>query len=124
MKLEEFKVYQMAMETGEEIWKTVIKWDYFSKDTIGKQFVRAIDSVAANLSEGLGRYHYKETKNFSYYARGSLYESKTWLTKAHNRNLIEKEDYDRISVVLETIGVKINNYINSVGKNPIPNGNK
>jgi len=124
MKLEEFNVYQMAMETGEEIWKIVIKWDYFAKDTIGKQFVRSIDSVAANLSEGVGRYHYKEAKNFSYYSRGSLFESKTWLTKAHNRNLITKEDYDRISADLETIGVKINNYIKSIGKTPFPNDNK
>ena len=124
MKLEEFNVYQMAMETGEEIWKIVIKWDYFAKDTIGKQFVRAIDSVAANLSEGVGRYHYKEAKNFSYYSRGSLFESKTWLTKAHNRNLIETEDYNRISADLESIGVKINNYIKSIGKTPNPNHNK
>jgi four helix bundle protein len=115
MKLEDFKVYQMAMEIGEEIWNTVTKWDYFAKDTIGKQFVRAIDSVAANLSEGFGRYHYREAKNFSYYSRGSLYESKTWLTKAHNRNLIETEDYKRISAVLESIGVKLNNYIKSIG---------
>jgi four helix bundle protein len=121
MKLEEFNVYQMAMETGEEIWNIVIKWDYFAKDTIGKQFVRAIDSVAANLSEGVGRYHYKEAKNFSYYSRGSLFESKTWLTKAHNRNLITKEDYDKISADLETIGVKINNYIKSIGKTPPKN---
>jgi four helix bundle protein len=118
MKLEEFKVYQMAMEMGEEIWRIVIKWDYFAKDTIGKQFVRAIDSVAANLSEGVGRYHYKEAKNFSYYSRGSLFESKTWLTKAYNRNLIETDDYNRILAALESIGVKINNYINSIGKNP------
>jgi four helix bundle protein len=124
MKLEEFNVYQMAMETGEEVWKIVIKWDYFAKDTIGKQFVRAIDSVAANLSEGVGRYHYKEAKNFSYYSRGSLFESKTWLTKAHNRNLIETEDYNRISADLESIGVKINNYIKSIGKIPKPNNNK
>jgi len=124
MKLEEFNVYQMAMETGEEVWKIVIKWDYFAKDTIGKQFVRAIDSVAANLSEGVGRYHYKEAKNFSYYSRGSLFESKTWLTKAHNRNLIETEDYNRISADLESMGVKINNYIKSIGKTPNPNHNK
>ena len=124
MKLEEFNVYQIAMETGEEIWKIVIKWDYFAKDTIGKQFVRAIDSVAANLSEGVGRYHYKEAKNFSYYSRGSLFESKTWLTKAHNRNLIETEDYNRISADLESIGVKINNYIKSIGKIPKPNNYK
>jgi four helix bundle protein len=37
----------------------VIKWDYFLKDTIGKQLVKAADSVAANLSEGFGRYHFK-----------------------------------------------------------------
>ena len=36
----------------------VIKWDYLSKDTIRKQLVRAADSVAANLSEGFGRYFY------------------------------------------------------------------
>ncbi|HMQ08980.1 MAG TPA: four helix bundle protein [Saprospiraceae bacterium] len=124
MKLEEFNIYQLAMETGEEIWEKVIKWDYFSKDTIGKQFVRAIDSVATNLSEGLGRYHYKEAKNFSYYSRGSLYQSKTWLTKSYNRKLIEREDYDRISAGLETIGVKINNYINSIGKTSYPNDHK
>jgi four helix bundle protein len=123
MKLEDFNAYQMAMETGEEVWKIVITWDYFAKDTIGKQFVRAIDSVAANLSEGVGRYHYKEAKNFSYYSRGSLFESKTWLTKAHNRNLIETEDYNRISAALESIGVKINNYIKSIGKTPDLNPN-
>ena len=121
MKLEEFRVYQMAMEMGEEIWKIVIKWDYFAKDTVGKQFVRAMDSVAANLSEGFGRYHYREAKHFSYYSRGSLYESKTWLTKALNRNLIETEDYTRISSTLESIGVKLNNYINSIGKTQNPN---
>lgn len=121
MKLEEFRVYQMAMEMGEEIWKIVIKWDYFAKDTVGKQFVRAMDSVAANLSEGFGRYHYREAKHFSYYSRGSLYESKTWLTKSLNRKLIETEDYTRISSTLESIGVKLNNYINSIGKIQNPN---
>jgi len=38
-----------------------------------------VDSIAANLSEGFGRYHYKEKKNFSYYSIGSLYETKTWI---------------------------------------------
>lgn len=29
MRLDEFKVYQMAMEIGEQVWAIVIKWDYF-----------------------------------------------------------------------------------------------
>lgn len=108
----------MSMDVGEEVWSIVSKWDYFAKDTVGKQFVRAIDSVAANLSEGFGRYHYKEAKNFSYYSRGSLYESKTWLTKANNRGLVDSTDFNRMSKDLDFIGVKLNNYINSIGKAP------
>ena len=64
------------MELGEEVWSVVEKWNYFQKDTIGKQMVRAADSIAANLSEGFGRHHFRESINFSYYSRGSLYETK------------------------------------------------
>jgi len=116
MKLEELQVYNLSMEIGERVWNTVIRWDFFTKDTVGKQLVRAIDSVAANLSEGFGRYHYKEAKNFSYYSRGSLYESKTWLTKARNRKLISEEDFNLFEKEINTLSVKLNNYINSIGK--------
>ncbi len=116
MKLEELKVYQLSMEIGERVWEIVVKWDYFSKDTIGKQLVRAVDSVAANLSEGFGRYHYKEAKNFSYYSRGSLYETKTWLTKAFNRKLITKDNFNSFQSDINIMGIKLNNYINSIGK--------
>ncbi len=93
MKLEELQVYQLSMGLGEKVWKIIEGWDYFTKDTIGKQLIRAIDSVAANISEGFGRYHFRDSKNFYYYSRGSLYETKTWLTKAKNRNLIGEEDF-------------------------------
>ncbi len=115
MRLEDFNVYNLAMDLGEVIYAEVIRWNYFDKDTVGKQLVRAADSVAANLSEGMGRYHYKERKNFSYYSRGSLFETKTWLTKASNRNLIQKELFDKLIQDIEVIGVKINNYINTIG---------
>lgn len=118
MKLEELKVYEMSMEMGEKIWNIVIKWDYFSKDTVGKQLVKAADSISANLSEGFGRYHYKESKNFAYYSRGSLFETKTWLTKAHNRELINKEDFSHFISDIDKIGVKLNNYIKSIGNKP------
>ncbi|MEA3499548.1 MAG: hypothetical protein U9R41_00785 [Candidatus Marinimicrobia bacterium] len=26
--LDDFKVYQLAMDLGEEIWKIVVKWNY------------------------------------------------------------------------------------------------
>lgn len=115
MELEELKVYTMSMQIGEEVWSIVNKWNYFEKDTIGKQLVRAIDSVAANLSEGFGRYHFKEAKHFSYYSRGSLYESKPWITKAHNRKLISEDQFQNFKREFNIIGKMLNSYIKSIG---------
>ena len=116
MKLEELKVYELSMELGERIWEVVNHWDYFLKDTIGKQLIRAVDSVAANISEGFGRYHFNEAKHFGYYARGSLYETKTWLTKAYNRKLISEDVFNEFINDINNLGVKLNNYIKSIGK--------
>ena len=116
MDLEDLQIYQLSMIIADEIWDIVLKWDYFAKDTIGKQLVRAADSVAANLSEGFGRFFYKEERQFCYYSRGSLFETKTWLTKASNRNLIKEEDFEKFSKEIKNIGIKLNNYINAIGK--------
>jgi len=125
MDIEELQVYNLSMDIAERVWSIIYKWNYFEKDTIGKQLIRAIDSVAANLSEGYGRFHYKENKNFCYYSRGSLYESKTWITKAFNRKLISDVDYESLKSDINTIGVKLNNYIKSIGnKNNITANNK
>jgi four helix bundle protein len=113
--LEDFNTYDRAMELGEEVWTIVSRWDYFAKDTVGKQLVRAVDSIAANLSEGLGRYHFRETKNFSYYSRGSLFETKTWLTKAVNRKLIADVEAKNLLAKIEVIGKMLNSYINTLG---------
>ena len=116
MDIEELKVYQLSMELGEVVWDVVSDWEFFEKDTIGKQLVKAVDSVAANLSEGFGRYHFKESKHFAYYSRGSLYETKTWLTKANNRKLIDDEQYNNLESEIKTLSVKLNNYIKSIGR--------
>ena len=115
MKLEELEVYRLAMDIGERVWDIVAKWDFFAKDTVGKQWVRAADSVAANLSEGFGRFHYKENKQFCYYGRGSLFETKTWLAKARQRGLVSEETHEGLARDLNTVGIKLNNYIRSIG---------
>ena len=109
------------MKIAERIWIIVHDWKYFEKDTIGKQLVRAIDSVAANLCEGFGRYHYKDKTNFSYYARGSLYETKTFLTKGFHRDLITDDEFQQLIEETNNLGVKLNNYINSTRRTIIGN---
>lgn len=45
---ENLRVYQLAEEIGDLIWDIVISWDYFARDTIGKQIVNSADSIGAN----------------------------------------------------------------------------
>jgi len=120
MKLEDLQVYKLSMDLGNKIWKIVERWSYFEKDTIGKQLIRSIDSVAANLSEGFGRFHFKDSKKFAYYSRGSLFETKTWLIKAFERNSLNKEELNEFIKEINRLGIKLNNYINSIGK-PVEN---
>jgi four helix bundle protein len=116
LKLEDLETHRLSMKLGEKIWGLIEKWDYFSKGTVGKQLVRASDSVSANISEGFGRFHFKETRQFSYFARGSLYETKTWLTKGYQRKLINGTDFESLLRDIDILGVKLNNYINSINR--------
>ncbi len=115
MKLEELKIYQVAMEIGEEIWRIVKPLDYFTKETIGKQIVKSSDSIASNISEGYGRFHYRESRMFYFYARGSAFETKTWIKKLYNRRKLNEEEYKRIYNLIEFECASLNNYIKTVG---------
>ena len=100
--------YKISYELSNRVWEIVIKWDYFSKDTLGKQFVRSIDSISANIAEGFGRYHKKDKTHFYRYAFGSLLESKSWLEKTYQRNLISEKDYLDIKNSLELLPKELN----------------
>ena len=116
VKLEDLEVYQLSMELGDKIWEMVSNWEYFSKSTIGSQIARSADSVAANISEGYGRYFYKDAVRFYYYSRGSLSETKTWITKANNRHLIDQHDFEELLTLINRLGVKLNNFISRIKK--------
>jgi four helix bundle protein len=116
MKFEDLEVYKLSMDLSDKVWNLVIKWDYFQKDTLGKQWVRAADSVSANISEGFGRNNFRDQRNFYYFSRGSLCESKTWLDKAKRRNLIDEEVFNQLTTDYNQLGIKLNNFINSVTK--------
>lgn len=117
IKLSELEVYKVSMEIGKIVWKVVGKWNLFEKDTLGKQFTRAADSIAFNISEGYGRYHFAENKNFCYYNRGSAYETVTAISKAKERNLLSDEEFLLLKDKLSYYQKLINPYIKSIGKN-------
>ncbi len=96
LKLNDIEAYKIAFKLSNQVWDIVIKWEYFAKDTVGKQFVKAVDSISANIAEGFGRYSKKDKIKFYRYSLGSLYESLDWNEKSHFRSLLSQEDYSFI----------------------------
>jgi four helix bundle protein len=114
MDLKRFKLIELADAIGEQVWNEVSNWSSFERDTIGKQWVRAADSISANLSEAYGRYSFPDRRRFSLYARGSLCETMNWMDKASRRKLIEQGTGMKLNSDLTNLSFKINYYIKSI----------
>ncbi|MDB9527036.1 four helix bundle protein [Oscillatoria sp. CS-180] len=112
----ELEVYQLAEELSDEIWKIVVNWDFFAKDTVGKQLVRSADSVGANLAEGAGRGSYRDNRRFITIARGSLIETQHWLRRAQARNLLTPDQTQRLKPLINKLAPKLNAYRNAITK--------
>jgi four helix bundle protein len=89
LAFEDLRVLQLAEAVADTTWKTVLGWQPFAREAMGKQLVQAADSIGANIAEAFGRYHYGEKLTFFYYARGSLFETKYWLNRAVARQLVD-----------------------------------
>ena len=116
--LEKLEIYQLAEAFSDIIWNLVDEWKDFQKNTIGKQIVRSADSISANIAEGYGRYFYKESRQFFFYSRGSLQETKSWLSKCKRRNIIEMYQAEQLLNEAEKILAKLNAYIKFIAASP------
>jgi len=111
LQLNQITAYKKSFHLSNLIWELRSNWDSFAKYTVGQQFVRAIDSISANLAGGFGRYHKKDKIKFYYYSFGSVKECLDWNEKAKVRKLINEETYSKIFATLETLPREIHQLI-------------
>ncbi len=103
-----------AETIADKVWRTVVKWDEFARDVVGKQATRAVDSIGANIAEAYGRFHYGEKIQFLYYARGSLFETKYWLNRALVRELMPPDEVQGYAAQLTDIARQLNVFAGSL----------
>src|SRR3989344_1168115 len=111
LQLKDIDAYRVAYILSNYIWDIVINWNFFSKDTVGKQFVCAADSISANIAEGFGRYGKKDKIKFYYYSYGSIKESLDWNEKSKVRKLLTSGEYAHILKELQNLPIEIHNLI-------------
>jgi four helix bundle protein len=113
-KFENLRVYQLAEKLADEIWLAVANWDHFARDTVGKQIVRAADSIGANIAEGTGRGTAPDNRRFVRTARGSLNETKHWLRRAYKRHLLSDQAVNKLRPLIDELAPKLNAYLRSI----------
>ena len=117
MQLHDISAYKVAFNLSNYVWHLIVTWPAFNRDTVGKQFVQALDSISANLAEGFGRYNKKDKINFYRYARGSVFECLDWNEKCKVRQLLSTEEYEHIFSVLQQLPRLINILIKLTNNN-------
>ena len=113
---ETLRVYQLSEQLADTIWEIVLEWKVFARDTIGKQLVKAADSIGANIAEGTGRGTYVDNRRFVKIARGSLNETKHWLRRAFRRRLLSDSEVNRLKRIMDELAPKLNAYLKSIGR--------
>lgn len=116
---ESLRVYQLSEILADEIWTIVMKWNVFARDTVGKQLVRAADSIGANIAEGTGRGTFVDNRRFVRIARGSLNETQHFLRRAYKRKLLNDKDIQALRPLVDELAPKLNAYLKSIGKVPV-----
>ena len=118
-RLEDLEVYKISFEISDKVWNLLIHWDNFSRNNIGGQLLRAIDSVGANIAEGYGRGSKIDNARFVKIARGSLFEIKHWLTISNKRKLLSDSEISEILDDIESLLPRLSAYINYLSNSSV-----
>ena len=116
---EKLKVYRLAENLADDIWELVLKWSRLAQDTVGKQLIRASDSIGANIAEGSGKGTYADNRRYVRMARGSLYETRHWLRRAFRRKLLTSDQTNRLRPLIDELGPRLNAYLRSIGESQL-----
>ena len=113
---ENLRIYELSEKLADHVWGCVARWDNLASDTVGKQLVRAADSVGANIAEGSGRGSSQDYRRFLRMARGSLYETLHWLRRAYTRKLITAKQTVELRLLVAELSPTLNAYLRSVSR--------
>ena len=110
---ENLRIYQLSEDISDTVWDIVFKWNHLAQNTVGKQLIRAADSIGANIAEGSGRGSAADNRRFAKIARGSLFEFKHWLRRAFKRKLLSEIEINALKKSIDELTPKLSSYINS-----------
>jgi len=110
--LKELKVYLLARNLSTIAWNIISRMSFEDKKQIGDQFIRATDSIGANIAKGYSRFHFLDKVRFYYNARASQSEATDhWLELLLERGKISQGVFNEYKLISKDLQIKLNNFI-------------
>jgi len=116
-KIEHFTdldAWQINHQVALAIYKISKKFPKDERFGLTNQLRRAAVSIATNIAEGWGRFHYKDRARFYYQARGSNTEVQSLLILAKDLGYLNEKELDEIKVLVSRGFKVLNGLIRSV----------
>ena len=119
MSYKKLNIWQESRLLVIDIHQMSLKLPSFEKFEVGSQIRRSMKSVKANIVEGYGRKRYKNDYiRFIIYSLSSNDETIDHLeTLFETKSLTDEKLYLDLHLRLNKLGIKINNFLQSVEKN-------
>ena len=106
-------VWQKSMALLTRLYRETNGFPADEKFGLVSQMRRSAVSIPSNIAEGYGRYTPADRKLFYRYARGSFEETKAWLRKLIRRKVIQENEIQKYSTIIDELGPKLNAFIKS-----------
>jgi four helix bundle protein len=113
---EQLQFYRDNLQLVKAAYRLAVTLPDFERFNLADQMRRAATSVALNIAEGYGRYHYLDRLRFLYIARGSLNELLSAFIVAEQLGYCDSQQLDWVRNLKETIERQLNGYVRSVRK--------
>ncbi len=105
-------VWKEARALSKQVYVATASFPNEEKFGLTSQIRRAVVSVPSNIAEGCGRNYPKDSIQFFYIARGSIYEVETQLYLGFDLNFINEANLKIILLKLEITRKLLNGFIN------------
>lgn len=107
----ELEVWIKCKELVVEIYKLTRNFSSEEKFGLVSQMRRSAVSAPSNIAEGQGRNHSKDTLQFLYIARGSLYELETQTIISLDLEYLKVEDFESLAIKINECLKLLNGFI-------------
>src|SRR6056297_1699724 len=113
---EDLEVWRQARKIQRIVRQITKRFPKIEQYRLEDQMIRESRSVARNIAEGYGRYHYQENIHFCRISRGSLSEVLNDSITALDENYITQNELDDLRREIKINNRLLNGYINYLRK--------